>query len=163
MIWKDVKGYEGIYKISEYGNIENVLRKKEIKSFLNRKKYKMVFLYGQEKRLSTTLHKVVAYNFIGEKPFEKAQVNHIDADKNNNHYSNLEYVSCQENIQHIYRIGKKSNAAEKHPCSIFTNKNVIDIRMQYDSGVSTKDIAKQYNAKYCTMWKIVKRKNYSSI
>lgn len=50
------------------------------------------------------LHHIIAEEFLGIKPIDK-EVNHIDGNKLNNHPSNLEYITHQENISHAISLG----------------------------------------------------------
>ena len=68
-IWKDITGYEGIYQVSNFGRIKSLGR----------------FL-------------LVAEAFIPN-PEGKPEVNHIDGDKLNNNYTNLEWCTRRENLQ----------------------------------------------------------------
>ena len=95
-IWKDVKGYEGLYKISNYGEVWSVRKQGLLKKGKGGRGYYSVSLYKNKKQKSFTIHRLVANNFI-ENPFEKPCINHIDENKKNNHYSNLEWVTHKEN------------------------------------------------------------------
>ncbi len=102
-IWKDVLGYEGLYQVSNYGNVKslNYLHHKGKKSNLkpndNGLGYKSIILYKNGIRQKMYLHRIVLYSFIGH---SIKQINHKDLDKSNNHLSNLEYVSAKQNIEH---------------------------------------------------------------
>lgn len=115
--WKEVKGYEGKYIISNYGEIISLPRykenrgkfqyvePKEICRYVNKKNgYVYVQLWNNATYKNIRLHKLVAENFIENKE-GKEQINHIDGNKKNNKVNNLEWCTCKENIQHVYKIG----------------------------------------------------------
>lgn len=114
-IWKDIKGYESIYKVSNFGRVKKL--KQEYKNSIGRKRiekeiillpnlningYCVVNLYKNKKKKMYTIHRLVAENFIGKLDKDK-EVNHIDADKTNNKLENLELVTKSENIKHAFK------------------------------------------------------------
>lgn len=101
-IWKDVKGYEGLYQVSNLGRIKN---KKDyiIKPELNKNGYKYMPLYKNNKRRRELLHRIVATAFI-KNTNNLPQVNHIDGNKSNNKVDNLEWCSCSYNLKEAYRL-----------------------------------------------------------
>lgn len=107
-VWKDIKGYEGLYQISNLGRVKSLKRfntnnantkDRILKPSLDRKGYLHVVLCKNNKRYNKTLHRLVAEAFI-ENPENKPQVNHIDEDKTNNRVSNLEWMTNKENRNH---------------------------------------------------------------
>ena len=115
--WKEIKGYEGKYIISNYGEIISLPRYKENKGkmqyvepreickYVNKKNgYVYVQLWNNAEYKNIRLHRLVAEHFI-EKIKGKEQINHIDGNKQNNRVDNLEWCTCRENIQHAYKIG----------------------------------------------------------
>lgn len=117
--WKDIKGYEGKYKISNYGEVVSLPRTKRnhnklqevpmkiISQYTNKKNdYVYVYLCNDGKYKNTRLHKLVAENFI-DNPNNYTQINHIDGNKENNKVDNLEWCSSSYNIKDMYnRKGK---------------------------------------------------------
>lgn len=95
-VWKDVKGYEGLYKVSNFGNVYSVKSDKHLKPRNNRNGYLQVLLYINGKGKELKVHRIVAEAFISN-PCNKQQVNHIDEDKSNNEVRNLEWVTSKEN------------------------------------------------------------------
>ena len=111
-IWKPIFGYEGLYEVSNLGNVKSLERKvknpyaaagyKIVKekllalTFANQ--YLEVSLYKENKRKHFRVHQLVAFAFLDHKPcgFEIV-VNHLDFNKTNNRLDNLELVTNREN------------------------------------------------------------------
>lgn len=99
--WKDIKGYEGLYQVSNLGRVKSLKFGKEriLKPIKNTVGYMQVSLckYGKIKKF--TVHNILAEVFI-QNPENKPEVNHIDEDKTNNMVSNLEWCTRKENVNH---------------------------------------------------------------
>lgn len=89
------------YKISEYGAVINITTDKEVAfSYKGRDRcYKYVWVVKEGNKYNRYVHRLVAMAFIPN-PDNLPQVNHIDGDKMNNHYSNLEWCNNSYNIKH---------------------------------------------------------------
>jgi hypothetical protein len=111
-IWKDILGFEGLYQISNYGNVKSCKRLVNSKSgsqrLVNEKLlslgkdkdgYLMAILCQDATKKTVKIHRLVADAFI-DKINGKNLVNHIDSEKSNNLFSNLEWVSSLENNCH---------------------------------------------------------------
>ena len=106
-IWKDITGYEGLYKVSNLGRVKS-LRNNIILKPGNSSGYLRVNLCKNGKRKYATVHRLVAEAFI-ENENDLPQVNHIDEVKTNNKVSNLEWCTAKYNSNygtHIKRILK---------------------------------------------------------
>lgn len=104
-MWKQVSGYENAYEINEFGEVRN--RKGIVLKPLNRKDgYLQYTLCQNGKRHSCKIHRLVAEHFV-ENPNEYKIVNHKDGNKRNNHFSNLEWCTSQQNNQHAWDTGLK--------------------------------------------------------
>jgi hypothetical protein len=117
-IWKDIVGYEGLYKVSNLGNVRSVdrffynkgnigcnkfsFRKGKVlkPSFVSRNRnYKGVVLHKDGEAKSFTVHRLVAEAFIPN-PKNLPQVNHKDENTLNNCVGNLEWCDCIYNINY---------------------------------------------------------------
>lgn len=117
-IWKDIKGYERLYEVSNCGrvrtHIERVvpvkykgfrkLKQRFLKSQKRHPEYNKVSLYKNGKRTEFYLHRLVAFAFLQEVE-GLDQINHIDGNKRNNHIKNLEWSNNQLNTIHAYETG----------------------------------------------------------
>lgn len=129
-IWKDINGYEGLYRISNLGKVVSIPREilrrggKPLKIKGGQKKlgigsngYYRVGLYdgnGHKKMLS--VHRLLAIAFIPN-PDNKPCINHKDSDKLNLSITNLEWVTYQENTDHsisLYRFGMIGRTGDLH-------------------------------------------------
>lgn len=107
--WRDIRGYEGFYQVSDKGLIRSldryinnngaqVFREGQmITGANNGSGYLQCHLHKYGVRETVFVHKIVAQEFI-ENPRELSEVNHIDHDKNNNSAKNLEWCTREENM-----------------------------------------------------------------
>lgn len=116
--WKDIPGYEGLYRVSEMGDVESLhhheirLRKQTPNTF----GYLQVGLCKDGKTHLVTVHSLVAKLFV-KNPLNGTEINHKDGDKTNNKSSNLEWVTRSENMKHAYKKGlKKPPRSKKVRC-----------------------------------------------
>lgn len=120
-IWKDCKGYEGLYQVSNKGRVKSLQRvrtnhtggiwiQKEaiLKGKINDDGYKVVHLTQPKgKTRIEFIHRLVAVAFI-ENPDHKKEVNHINAIRTDNSVDNLEWATRKENIEDSVKRKHKS-------------------------------------------------------
>lgn len=168
-IWKDIKGYEGLYQVSNMGNIRSLDREiynksnrsycftkgRVLKGNSRKNWYKQVRLYNNEHKAKTHLvHRLVAEYFV-PKVEGKEFVNHIDGNKENAIYTNLEWVTAKENSIHAIKtgltpIGQNSTSAK------LNDQQVMEIRSKISTGkYSCMTVAKEYGISDSTVEKIV--------
>ena len=123
-IYKPIIGFEEYYEISNYGNVKRLKRElfhisnskrlfqeRLLTPSLEKKGYLKIRITKDSKVYSFKIHRLVANHFVYNE-FNLEQVNHIDGNKLNNHFSNLEWVSNRENINHYHL---NTNKTSKYP------------------------------------------------
>ena len=104
-VWKDIDGYEGLYQVSNFGNVRSLDygRTRQVKVLAPKRAgygYYGVNLYD-ENHIPTThyIHRLVAQAFIAN-PDNLPQVNHLDENKSNNTATNLKWCNSEENVNY---------------------------------------------------------------
>lgn len=117
-IWKDVVGYEGIYEVSNIGNVrtnkdkvtysirhgERHWNQRVLKQKTDKNGYKRVSLWTNKKNKDWLVHRLVAIAFINNDN-NYPMVNHMDAKPYNNHVENLEWCDSNHNVNHAFDNG----------------------------------------------------------
>lgn len=111
-IWKDVKGYEGYYKISNLGNVKSLdrfvkgmnnskrLLKGKIKPLQNHPHgYYQIRLSKNGNSKTFKTYQLVAYNFLNYEPKKGYVIDHIDNDPKNNFLDNLQIITHKQNTR----------------------------------------------------------------
>lgn len=98
-IWRTVKGYEGLYEVSSFGNVRNANSGRPLNPCRHRTGYLSVVLYKDKKPKRFLIHRLVATAFI-DNANNYEFVNHLDEDKANNSAENLEWCSREHNMRH---------------------------------------------------------------
>lgn len=115
-IWKDIKGYEGLYQVSNYGNVKSLNYKGHKSEHLLSKlpgEYKRVTLYKNKCKKTITIHRLVAQAFIPN-PNNYPQVNHKDENKYNNCVNNLEWCTHKQNMNYGTKQDRESQIKTKY-------------------------------------------------
>ena len=133
-IWKDIPGYDGIYLISNLGNVKSLKYNKEriLKSSCNKSGYLGLNLYKNNKPKAKEIHRLLMEVFKSDSYIEGYEVNHINGIKTDNKLENLEWVSHKYNTQHAFDIGLNIGFKnENNPNSKLNQKIVNIIRRAY--------------------------------
>lgn len=106
-IWKDIKGYEGIFQVSDSGRVRRFKKNKItiLKGSIDRKGYRYVRLSVKNKKRRVLIHRLVAQAFC-YKPIGCDLVNHLDNNPFNNCASNLEWTTPKGNTLHALKQGR---------------------------------------------------------
>ena len=118
--WKPVPEWEDYYLVSNFGRCFSI-RKNKIKPLeSNNCGYLRLQCYDGRRRKKFFVHRLVAALFVPGYQ-EGCVVDHIDGDKSNNMFTNLEWVSRSENNKRAYDTGLRVGKREKIPCFIEIN------------------------------------------
>lgn len=145
--------YQGYFATEEgmiYSNRQGVLKPMSIYTRPN--KYQVVKVEGK----TTLVHRLVASAYLGD--VTGLTVNHIDGNPSNNHISNLEIVTMQENIHHAFKTGL-SKIGEKHGRAKYSDELLLIALRKVKSGFSVKSVAIQMGITQSYLNK-VKNKSY---
>jgi hypothetical protein len=102
--WKDVPGYEGLYEISDLGNVKSTYSNKILKPSADRYGYVRFSATKNKKQKTLRIHRLVAELFVPNQN-NLPQVNHIDGIKLNCTKLNLEWSTDSNNKLHAYASG----------------------------------------------------------
>lgn len=159
-IWKDIKDYEGLYLISNMGNVKSIerlvpnninggkriIKERILKNVNDFYGYYQVNLHKDSIKKRAIVHRLVAEAFL-ENLNNKPQVNHVNGIKTDNRDINLEWCSSSENIKHAYRTGLRKTGNPKigginnHKAKL-TESDVLNIREKAHLGL--KYLSKQF-------------------
>jgi len=133
-IWKDIPNYEGLYQVSNFGNVKSLVGyDHSIKKYVKREKlltpsigeYKKIQLFKNKKRSTYYIHRLVAQSFI-DNPNNYKIINHKDENKYNNSVDNLEWCTHKENINYGTKQERASKIQTKyHVLQYDLNDNLI--------------------------------------
>ena len=136
-VWKDVVGYEGLYKVSDRGNVYSVERMSSqgnkiggrmLKPIRHGNGYIRVSLCKNGIKKNKRVHRLVAEAFIPN-PEKLPQVNHKDENPSNNEFSNLEWCDARYNSNYgtrNERIRKKVRAVNIKNGEVIRFKSTVE-------------------------------------
>lgn len=134
-IWADVSGYNGKYKVSNFGNVKSFSRwgkgRNLSQHLTSKNRYYFVALV-KDSRKSTRcvyVHRLVADAFV-DNPYNLSEVNHKDGNTKNNRFDNLEWCTHKQNMEHASISGALSRGQDKYKGKLNANsKPVLQIDM----------------------------------
>jgi hypothetical protein len=181
-IWKDVIGYEGLYKVSNLGRVKSLVRKKHIgykldfspiyfnikerirkpqKNDKGRLNIVLIDLEGNTKVFY--IHRLVAIAFIPN-PLNKPEVNHKKGIVTDNRESELEWMTGKENVNHSFKyLVRKPVKGISHGMSKLNNEKVKDIRILRSQGKTLEFIANKYKVTIANIYEIVTYKTWEHV
>ena len=143
-VWKDVVGYEGLYQVSNIGNVKSLVgwnghkyvkREKILKPSMTSTGYRKIELTKERQKKSYKIHRLVAKAFIPEVE-GKCVVNHKDGNPLNNNVENLEWCTTKENNNHAITTGLRQ--------ILFIPKSEL-YQMYYIERKTVSEIAEKYS------------------
>ena len=154
-IWKDIRGYENRYQVSNFGRVKSLYYQYISGKYKQTLRVKPEYMMSQTtnvygyKRIGLTkngiqknysVHRLVAQEFISN-PMNLPQVNHLNGIKSDNRVENLEWVTEKENVIHSFRVlGHKPSYGRRK-----INNNIIrKIKTDLLNGMSGTDVSKKY-------------------
>ena len=152
--WKDIDGFDGVYKVSNHGKIISYLTNpKLLAGTINESGYRYANLRKMNQTKCLRWHRIVAKAFLPN-PNNLPEINHIDGNKLNNCVSNLEWCTRKQNMVHAKENGlMPSDVDAKHLYkkgesnikSKLKKNEVLEIRRMYKLGGCThRDLAKHF-------------------
>lgn len=157
-VWKDIPGYEGLYQVSNLGNIKSIKKDKILKPG-KVGNYLHIHLSKNGKTCWMMIHRLVAKTFVDNKNNYNI-VNHLDNNPLNNCASNLEWTTYKGNMQYASKQGrmkynpnnlKKAQESRKKPIIAHNNKEEIYFESMSEAvskGFNAWHIADCCNKKY---------------
>jgi len=175
--WKDIESFGELYQISNLGRVKSLPRLvKSRNPFISKEKirigslssngYLSIRLSKDGLATNNLVHRLVAEAFLPNSN-NLPEINHKDGIKINCISTNLEWVTRSQNHIHAHKIGlKQSNFkpryGSKNNKSKLTSKQVEEIRNKFKSGISRKELSKEYGVSITTISSINTHKTWSN-
>lgn len=182
-IWRDVKGFEGLYQVSNLGRIKSLdkftlcgrdfktnapsIKKRKAKisaQWIDKYGYLKCTLQNNGVIKYTTVHRVVAIAFI-DNPLSKPTINHKDGNKLNNTVENLEWATNKEQTDHAIAIGIHTQEGKYNNGCKLTEEQVLEIKrraLNLKFGDKAK-WAKEFNVNPLTIGNIVRNITWTKL
>lgn len=169
-IWRDVKGYEGVYQVSDLGRVKSLENKvtdkngrerilkerilKHVKTQKNGQETVCLYLSGKKERV--LVQKLVAEAFLEKTSSTKDKIRHINGDATDNRLSNLIYGSKSDCSIDLYRNGGLSSSGKLYPNQVKEIRHLLR-----NTGMSQRAIASKYKVSQTTIRNIGNGKTFS--
>lgn len=169
-IWKQIKGYEGLYEVSNLGRFKSLVRTiyrnmdKIMKPTNHCTGYLVIGLYIGDKQTVFRAHRLVASQFCF-KPDGCNIVNHLNGIKKDNRAINLEWTTVSGNTFHSFSMGlQEVRVGEKSNFAILKEGDVLEIRNKYAEGIYTqKELGELFKVSRVCITDIIGRRNWKHI
>lgn len=169
-LWQWVVGYEGLYMVSNMGNVMGVPKSTQMGHLIKpqnpsrHKGYVTVCLCKENKKKYFSVHRLVATAFIPNLD-RKPEVNHKNGNRSDNRVENLEWVTRSENELHAYRVlGKEPSRNWKGKPRLFARKLTDDqVRAIRNDSRPSRQIGLEYGVSKTTILSIKEGKIYREV
>lgn len=172
-MWKSITGYEGIYEISDAGEIKSIqrvitdavghtytIRERILKTYQLPNGYLTVTLCKNNQTRRYYIHRLVAETFIPN-PLNLPIINHKNGNKQNCHAYNLEWSTYSDNNQHAYDTGLKPRGEGQYK-AVLTEQQVREIK-RLGKYTTYQAIADKYNVTKATIRDVLIGKTWKTI
>lgn len=133
-VWMDIEGYDGRYQISNHGRVWNTATQSYMKPQLKKTGYYSVNLMRANKKIVTErVHRLVALYFC-PKPEGCNVVNHLDCDKTNNYYRNLEWTTVSGNTKHCFENNEAFRQQVLNNSKLGAEKKMLILKVETQDG-----------------------------
>lgn len=153
--WKDMIGYEGVYRISNRGNVFSIKNGYNLR-LSDSHGYRSARLTNNGVRKIGSVHRIVAKHFISNTECFP-EVNHINGNKSDNRVENLEWCSRKRNVEHANALGL-CNYRKK-----MDDFKVLALHTMYNSGFTLTEISKYYKISVGTASAIASGKHWKHL
>lgn len=168
--WKDVIGYEGLYRVNNHGEIYSLISNRILKQFLRGSrednKYFVVDLHKDKNGKTISVHRIVAEAFIPNVD-NLPCVNHKDGNKYNNNVNNLEWCTYSMNNYHALESGLKViSSGTKSKLSKLTYDDVVEIKkclILGDPNYGTRPLSRKYGVDHNVIMDIYNNVKYTNV
>lgn len=172
--WKDIEGFEGLYQVSNYGDVrsldryvngphgDRLMKGRILKPISDGRGRIQIVLSKESIGYRFKIHRLVATYFL-ENTLNLPEVNHIDGDPLNNKLENLEWVDRKSNVTHAVN-NNLYPQGERHYKSRITDKDVLEIRKIYsEGGITQESLAKTFNVSRGLIKDVVNHKSWKHV
>lgn len=147
-IWKAVPNYEGLYEVSNKGQIWSTKREKLISTYITNMGYERLYLHRNGEKERYTVHRLMMITFYPQPTYDKMIINHKDGNPLNNTLTNLEWCTYSQNTRHAIQSGLITYKLD--------STKAEEIREYYGSQThSQKELAEMYKVSTSTISKVV--------
>ncbi len=167
-VWKELSFTDKKYEISNYGRIKSycydhdngrIVKLGNIKGFFN------VSLRVDGKKKSYLVHKLTAEYFVEKTADDQDVVIHLDWNKQNNYYLNLQWVTKVESYKRMHKVLQEARkkAGKVVTSSKLNKQDVAVIKGMLEKGVKQNLIAKMFCVSEMQVSRIARKENWAEI